>query len=213
MSDEFELVEHDRARIKGLLRAGAFTPGRVINLEALAERLDSSLEIVGYALAQLTGERLVDITNDRVRTFPAAPNDIVQLYQWQMEVVGMALNMERTPVPFGFPANDGSVASRTEELFLEIAAATGNSVVMEVMAQSVERLYFARRLEPGVVEPDHGELASLRNAWVCGDIAAAKTKLKQHLQRRQACAAELSLKWCATGDPALTHEPLRVVLP
>ncbi len=204
MDDEFQRVETAYESIKGMLRLGAFVPGAAINLSALARHLSFSEEVAGYALARLAGERLVERVDDHIRTFSASPSQVRQLYEWQVVLMGMALNMARDPLNLVGVRAEQRLADRTERLLQQIATDTGNAVLMEVLALNIERLYVARRLENDIIEGCDEELQTLCNAWACGDLSATRVKIERYGRRRAAAAEAISSLWTAMGDAQLS---------
>lgn len=169
---------------------GEHGPGERLDPARLAADLNASATPVRDALHQLLGERMVEARAHAgfwVRV--ESETGLRDLYEWNGDLLAAILRKPKNIAPepdIRFTAPDGDTASATAELFLAMAAASGNREYHCAVAQAGDRLHAARRAEPVVLGDIDAELSAIAAAWHRGPDSDVRPLIAHYHRRRLA---------------------------
>jgi DNA-binding GntR family transcriptional regulator len=158
--------------LRQMLRNGALLPAHRLDPALLAEELAASVTPVRDALHRLTGEQMVETTNEGFQVPVMREPDLRDLYAWNHQLLLLVLRqMGFLPADFAAAVDPAAEpADRVGQLFAAIARLSGNREHASALANASDRLHPLRRLEPQILPPSSlelvvsGGLRELRNA-------------------------------------------------
>ena len=189
-----QTAERVHEALKARILSREFRPGERLDPAHLASTLAASVTPVRDALHLLTGEGLVDSRPGGGFHLPSLDEPALRdRYEWAAQLLILALrsspNGGKPPGPVDLA--NGSIASRTADLFLLIASASRNGEHWRSVERLNARLHAIRLVEPKVLKTPDEELAELEQALFAG----ARNRLRQLVQayhrRRTRAAAEI----------------------
>lgn len=180
--------------LKRRLLDGEFRPGERLDPAHLSETLSSSVTPVRDVLNILRGEGLVETRTGEgfFRPNLTAP-DLEDVYAWSDQVLALALRQWPVPPPPARPgdAANGTIAERTADLFLEIAARSANFEHKRAIISVNDRLQAVRTIEGQVLEEIETELAAIARAVANGDARDVGKCLFAYHRRRRRLVSDL----------------------
>ena len=148
--------------LKAELGSGRFRPGDHLEPAALSDELNSSITPVRDALHRLVGERLVETPRgDGFRVPVMTEVALRHLYAWNQWLLIGAIRARRGKVDAPEPL-DAEARISLEELFLAVAAFSGNPEHVGAVARINDRLRAARRVEMSIDRAMQVEADALR---------------------------------------------------
>lgn len=187
---------HERvyAGLKADYLAGAFIPGKRIDLQDLADRHRSSKTPVREAAFILVGEGLFRHHADGGFVVPILSRiDLIEMHEWHLQLVSAAALVLNESVIEAilqeFPSIDGApsankVAILTGEFFISLAKATGNGFASVEVRRINDRLHYYRIAETVDAKMACRELEMLTNSSVLNVRKAMRRRLAAYHQRR-----------------------------
>ncbi len=172
--------------IKAEVLSGAFRPGERLESRLFETRFNTSSTTVRMALSRLAGERLID--SNALDGFHAPLITEAWLYDLfvaNRELLCSCVSLARAP-----PASpdtilkDEDIVAGTEELFADIANATGNLELAALISSLNDRLRYIQRVESPVLPNRRMELQALWGDWQRGAAASLLERLHLYHQAR-----------------------------
>ena len=119
-------------------------------------------------------------------SWPAALRD---LHDWNEEILLIATTSSAADkeAPERSERSD-SIASRTAQLFEDIASGSDNAELRLTMQSANDRLHAARTIEAGHIHDTSEELEAIETAWRQGDAVALRRGLHHYHRRRHRLA-------------------------
>jgi hypothetical protein len=184
--------------LKQELARGRFAPGDHLEPAGLGEELNASITPVRDALHRLVGERLVEAPrNDGFRVPAPTEAELRDLYGWNWELLDLGLRARRgaagtlsRPPALEEPV-EGDRSSAVADLFLRIAARSGNPEHEAAVATLNDRLSPIRTVEAQLFEDLDVEVSALRSAFGAQDWSALRRSIAAYHRRRQRSVPDL----------------------
>lgn len=191
----FERVYH---ALKEEVGSGRHPAGTQLEPALLSTDLNASITPVRDALHRLVGEGLVEAPRgDGFRTPLVTEIGLRQLYRWHAALVDLAARAPPAAAPAArlalaaAPADREAWLTRTELLFLAIAARTGNDEHLVAVERLGERLRPARRIELVLLAECDEELAELARHGAHGTVRELRRAIGAYHRRRERLAPEI----------------------
>ncbi|MBT0667398.1 GntR family transcriptional regulator [Novosphingobium profundi] len=180
--------------LKADYAAGAFSPGRRLDVQELADRHRSSKTPVREALCRLMGEGLIEPHPEGgMQLVRYSAHRLVQLYAWNMSLLlglvreirlsalrrAVEESAERIPqvTPVGISQAVGAA-------FLSLAAASGNPFALQTIGNLNDRLHYVRIEEVHDLAEAAKEVAILTNLSVRDLPKNMRRRLESYHMRR-----------------------------
>lgn len=158
------VLEPTYLRLKAKLKDGAWPLGMRLEAARLADELGVSITPVRDSLNRLVGERLVEqFPGDGFRVARLNERVLRDLFAFNRDMLISAFSPR--PVAIAGPddavSGDKSYAVRVADLFLRVAAAARNAILLETVGAVNDRLHAVRRLDRTLLPSLDEELADL----------------------------------------------------
>ena len=169
----------------------AYRPGDRLDAAVIGEALNSSVTPVRDALHVLSGERLIDArTSEGFHLPPLDAPALEDLYQWNAQVLDIAIRCWRPPPYPALPPPLAEPADQTAALFAALAGRSTNAEHHQGIASLNDRLHAIRITEGEVLAGGDEERAGLLDAAEHGDGRGLRSALgRYHRQRHRHAAA------------------------
>lgn len=178
----FDRIYH---ALKAELGSGLPGAGEQLEPGVLADQLNASITPVRDALHRLVGEGLVEAPRgDGFRTPLVTEIGLRNLYRWHGAMVELAARAPPHGLDQAEPQAAGMV-ERTEQLFLSIAAWSGNPEHVAAVARAGERLRPARRAELALLPNAEQELGEIAGAAGASDRAKLRVLIGRYHRSRE----------------------------
>lgn len=198
MSPEAVTAERVYWGLKRIILDGRFAPGSLLVVTTIAHEFGTSIAPVRDSMQRLVGERLLDLhLGGGFQMPPLTTDGLRHLYSWHEHLIRLALKARRSGTsPSAYTPSFASVADgdshvlaeATAELFLHIAAFSGNPEHVEAVRCAGERLH-AIRLRETVLADRTIELERIRDLARSGPIRAAQEAVRTYHRR---CLRQIS---------------------
>lgn len=186
--------------IKSRITSGETLPGEHLHVGDLADQLNASTTPVREALVRLTAERLTSFVPKR-GFFTKVPSEIETraLYELNLTLLTYALKVakRRPPLPKSEKHNAATVLQARDELkaaplarlsgdiFLHLAAQSGNSEIIHIVQNVNDRLFYIRCLECELVDGTIDELSRLQRLHMVGEFGELTKAVATYHRRRR----------------------------
>ena len=184
------VFEPTYAELRNRIVSGVWPPGARLEANRLADDLGVSMTPVRDSLNRLVGERLVEL--EYGHGFCVArlgEQDLRDLLSLNLALL-LSAALLRTAAPVTVPRDvrDADYAVRTARLFEELAAASGNPELVQVVRWLNDRLHTVRRHDETVLLDTAAELAELEAGVRSSRSADLAARLIAYHDRRRRCA-------------------------
>lgn len=212
-----EPVTQDRiyGAIKTDYLSGLYPSGHRIDLQSIADRHRASTTPVREAVHRLIGERLFETHPDGgFRIVAADAIELAHLYFWYSQQLRTALHhlrnasLSRALEPFrriDVPVEPLRCVDRVDQIFQQIANATGNRELMAQIAAANERLRYPRLAETYLFGNFGRELTNLTRNGNLSDVANVRRRVAAYHDRRILHATEIAAAVHALEGPIATY--------
>jgi DNA-binding GntR family transcriptional regulator len=185
--------------LKASLSSGELRPGDPLEPKTLGEDLAASITPVRDALHRLAGERLVEAPrNDGFRVPVLTEASLRHLYQWNLELLLLAVRGSRAPVAHATEAGLPGFA----ELALAIAQRHPNPELHSAVAQLNGRLAPTRARERPFLSDTGLEIVQLRTSLATDDPRNLRAELVAYHRRRLRIVPQL-IEALAAPEPTV----------
>lgn len=175
--------------IRDRLREGRYRPGERIEPALLSDELNASVTPVRDALHRLTGERMVEAPPHEGFRAPMMTETLLRhLYSWHLDLLLLALMKQQARALAADVTGDGRPQPPAyevqNELFAEMARATGNPEHLAALNSLTERLEPVQRLEQAFLDETEAETGEIVRALKGHDRKALRSGLIRYHRRR-----------------------------
>lgn len=192
MAPEPLAAERTYQSLKRGIVAGEFRPGSSLNLQRLADEFGTSITPIRDAIHRMVGERLLGVLPGGGFQLPVLTSDELRnLYAWHDQLIRQALqgNLPEhvfADLPEETPGQDdaGALAALTTRVFGLAAEASGNSEVVNAVANASDRLAMVRVCEPLLLTAMTEELDRLLTLARSGRNSALRAAVREYHRRR-----------------------------
>lgn len=202
MSPEAVTAERVYWGLKRLILDGRFEPGSMLVVTTISQEFGTSIAPVRDSMQRLVGERLLDLQTGGGFQMPRlGAEGLKHLYSWHEHLIRLALKSRRSgTLPDDYQPrftsmhgeNAHALVEATAELFLHIAAFSGNPEHVEAVRSAGERLHATRLREIALV----GGMDELDRVWSLarsGPLRAAQEAVRSYHRRRLRQVARLAI--------------------
>lgn len=184
--------------LKASLTSGELRSGDPLEPKALGEDLAASITPIRDALHRLVGERLVEAPrNDGFRVPILTEASLRYLYQWNLELLLLALRGSRAAAPAANKADLPDIA----EIALAIAHRHPNPELLSAVAQLNGQLAPARARERAFLSDTELEIVQLRSSSAADDPRSQRAELVAYHRRRVRIVPQLIEALAAPEPP------------
>jgi len=178
-------------QVKLGLQSGQYAPGQRIDPATLAEHFRISQTPVRFALYRLMGEGLLD-DHARDGLHVPLPTELAlrDIYDWMQRLLTMACDIgfespAADPTLMDPPKSVDNLATYTQQLFDNIASASGHLVLYRSVQLTNSRLAPIRHAKMGLIEHAYDEISDLHHHWLKRDIPTLRSALNDYHERRK----------------------------
>jgi DNA-binding GntR family transcriptional regulator len=192
MSPEPVTAQYIYEQLKAEIVAAAYTPGRSLNLNQLAQHFGTSITPVRDAIHRMVGERLVDLHPGGGFRIPVQTSaSLHALYRWHDALVRQAMKLplsagsreQLAAIQFD-PDAPQQIARAATCVFEVLAGSSGNTEYIYAIANAADRLFRARLHECYVMKAVPDETLAIISIAQDGSVTTIRSAVWEYHRRR-----------------------------
>ena len=164
------VLEPTYTAIKGWLIAGLWPARQRLEAARIADELGVSITPVRDSLSRLVGERLAELMpGEGFRVPYRSEQDLQEIFSFNLQVLRLAISVGSAKPRRLLVSHASDFASRTDALFDQIGADSGNGELQATIRSLNDRLYATRRIDSSTRSDIAAEVAALERLAARGD--------------------------------------------